>query len=120
MELIFAVHKLATVLAKYGKVHFEVLVYLLRYIKDNNTLVLKYYEDMNDAHLYDLLRQASIKTENHLIYFLILVGKIFQTLAEVQEHKLSFIKVVQLTMAQMFQDQLISLVQKVSTIQHAL
>ena len=52
--------------------------------------------------------------------FIILVGKIFQTLAEVQEHTLYFIKVGQLTMAQMFQDQLLNKVQKVSTMQHAL
>ena len=52
--------------------------------------------------------------------FMILVGKIFQTLEEVQEHILFSIKVGQLTIAHMFQDQLLNLVQKVSTIQHAL
>ena len=46
--------------------------------------------------------------------------KIFQTLEEVQEHTLFFIKVGQFTMAHMFQDQLLNTVQKVSTIQHAL
>ena len=51
---------------------------------------------------------------------MILVGKIVQTLAEVQEYTLHFIKVGQLTMAQMFQDQLLNQVQKVSTMQHAL
>ena len=30
---------------------------------------LKYYVDMNDAPLTDLLRQASIKTDNHLMDF---------------------------------------------------
>ena len=30
---------------------------------------LKYYVDMNDAPVTDLLRQASIKTENHLMGF---------------------------------------------------
>ena len=30
---------------------------------------LKYYADMKDSPLYDLLRQASIKTENQLMYF---------------------------------------------------
>ena len=35
----------------------------------NKTLVLKYYVDMNGAPLSDLLKQASIKTENHLMYF---------------------------------------------------
>ena len=33
------------------------------------TLGFKYYADMNDAPVSDLLRQASIKTENHLIDF---------------------------------------------------
>ena len=30
---------------------------------------LKYYADMNYVPVYDLLIQASIKTENHLMYF---------------------------------------------------
>ena len=30
---------------------------------------MKYYADMNDALLADLFRQASIKTENQLMYF---------------------------------------------------
>ena len=68
----------------------------------------------------DILRQASIKTKNHLMGFLILVGKIFKTLEEVREHTLFYIKVGQFTMAHMFQDQLHNPVQKVSTMQHAL
>ena len=75
---------------------------------------------MNDAPVTDLLRQASIKPENHLMAFLILVKKIVQTLEEVQEHILFSIKVVQLTMSHMFQDKLLNPVQKVSTMQHAL
>ena len=93
MDLSFTVHKLAKFSANPGKVNFEGLVHLLRYITDNETLGLKYYEDINDASVTDLLRQASIKTDNHLMVFLFLVGNIVQTLAEVQEHKLSFIKV---------------------------
>ena len=81
----FAVHKLKKFSANPGKVHFEGLVHLLRYIRDNNTLGLKYYADMNDTPVTDLLIQASIKAENHLMDFLTLVGKIIQTLAEVQE-----------------------------------
>ena len=69
---------------------------------------LKYYADMNDAPVTDLLRQAIIKTENHLMDFLILVGKVVQTLVEVQDHTLYFIKMDQLTMAHMFQDQLLN------------
>ena len=36
---------------------------------DNKTLGLKYYADLNDAPVTDLLRKASIKNENHLLDF---------------------------------------------------
>ena len=42
---------------------------MLRYIRDNNTLVLKYYADLNDVPVTDLLSQANIKTNNHLMDF---------------------------------------------------
>ena len=69
MELSFVVHKLAKFSANPGKVHFEGLIHLLRYIRDNKTLGLKYYEDLNDTPVTDLLRQANIKTKNHLMAF---------------------------------------------------
>ena len=69
VEFSFAVHKLEKFSANPGKVHFEGLVHILIYIRDNKTLGLKYYADMNDAPLSDLLRQASIKNENSLMDF---------------------------------------------------
>ena len=51
---------------------------------------------------------------------MIIVGRIEQILEEVQEHIIFSIKVDQLTMVHMFQDQLHNPVQKVSTMQHAL
>ena len=69
MELSFAVKKLAKFSSNPGKVNFEGLVHLLRYIGYNKTLGLKYYADMNDAPVSDLLRQARIKTENHFMDF---------------------------------------------------
>ena len=61
------------VLAKFsantGKVHFEELIHLLIYIRDSKTLGLKYYADLNYAPVTDLLRQANIKTKNHLMAF---------------------------------------------------
>ena len=47
--------------------HSEVLVHLLVYIRDNTTLSLKHYAYMNDAPVSDLLVQAIIKTDNHLM-----------------------------------------------------
>ena len=69
LELSFALHKLSKLSANPGKVHFEVLIHLLIYIRDNKTLGLKYYADLNDAPLTDLLRQSNIKTKNHLMDF---------------------------------------------------
>ena len=69
MDLSFEVHKLEKFSGNPGKVHFEGLVHLLRYIRDNKYLGLKYYADLNYAPVTDLFRQASIKTENHLMDF---------------------------------------------------
>ena len=69
MDFCFAVQKLAKFSENPGKVHFEVLVNLLRYIRDNNILSLKYYDNINDALVSNLLIQASIKNENQLMVF---------------------------------------------------
>ena len=62
-------HKLAKFSANPGKVYCEGLIHLLRYIRDNKTLGLKYYVDINDASVSDLFRQVSIKTRNNLMPF---------------------------------------------------
>ena len=41
----------------------------LRYIRENKTLGLRYCVDFNDAPGTDLLKQAGIKTKNHLMAF---------------------------------------------------
>ena len=69
VDLGFAVHMLEKFSVNTGKVHFEGLIHLLRYIRDNKTLGMKYFADMNYAPVTDMLRQASIKTENHLMDF---------------------------------------------------
>ena len=69
VDFSFAVHNLAKFSVNPGKVNFEGLIHLFRYIRDNKTLSLKYYADMNDAPVTDLLRQANIKTKNNLMAF---------------------------------------------------
>ena len=69
MYLSFAVHKLAKFSVNPGKVHFEGLIHFLGYIRENTTLGLKCYADLNDAPVTDLLSQANIKTKNHLMNF---------------------------------------------------
>ena len=67
VDLSFAVNKLEKLSSNPGEVHFEDLVHILRYIRDNKTFVFKHYADMNDAAVSDLVRQASIKTKNQLV-----------------------------------------------------
>ena len=69
VDLSFAVHKLANFSANPGKVRLEGLVHLLRDIRKNKTLGLKYYAGLNDAPATDLLRQTNIKTKKHLTDF---------------------------------------------------
>ena len=69
VDLSFEVHKLANFSANPDKVHFDGLIHLLRYIRDNKPLGLKYYADINDESVTDLLRQANNKTKNHLLAF---------------------------------------------------
>ena len=69
MDLSFSVHKLETFSGNPGKLHFKGFIHIFRYIRYNKTLGLKYYTDMDDKPVSDLLRQDIIKTENHLIDF---------------------------------------------------
>ena len=61
--------QVSKVSANPGKVQFEGLVHILKYIRYTRTLGLKYYANINDAPVSDLLRQASIKTENQFMGF---------------------------------------------------
>ena len=66
-DLSFSVYKLAKFSSNPGKVNVEGLLHLLRYIRENKTLGLKYHADMNDAPVSDLVIQAVINTENQLM-----------------------------------------------------
>ena len=69
MGLSFAAHKLEKFSSKHCKVRFEVLVHIFRYIRYNKILGLKYYDNINEASVFDLLRQDIIKTYNQLMDF---------------------------------------------------
>ena len=69
MNFCFAVHKLDLFLSNPGKLHFEGLGHLLRYIRDKKNLIMRYYSKIEDAPLSDPLIQARIKTWNQLMAF---------------------------------------------------
>ena len=75
---------------------------------------------MKDSPLSDLLRQASIKTENRLMVFSYPRWQDSPDTGRSTGSYMIFIKVGKLTMTHILQDRLINQVQKVSTMQHAL
>ena len=75
---------------------------------------------MKDAPLSDLLIQASINNYNQLMVLSNSSWKYFPDTGRGTGAYIIFIKVVQLTMSNMLQDQFINQVQKVSTMQNAL
>ena len=75
---------------------------------------------MNDAPVTDLLRQSSIKTENHLMDFSFSSWKDCPDTGRSIGAYTIFINMGQLNMVHMFQDQLLNQVQKVRIMQHAL
>ena len=77
VDLSFSLHKLEIFSWNPRKINFKGLVILLIYIRENETLGLKYYAYMKDAPLSDLLRQASINTENQLMDFSDSIWKYF-------------------------------------------
>ena len=81
--LSFAIHKLVKFPSKFIKIHFEGFICLLRYIRGNKTLVIKYYTDAKDTTLSDLFRKTNITPIKSYLPSLIPVGNIVQTTAEV-------------------------------------
>ena len=71
-DLCFSVHKLAKRSSNPSKVQFEGLIHLLRYIRDNKNLGLKYYSKIENAPLSDLLRKVRINTDNQFMVLYIL------------------------------------------------
>ena len=67
--LCFALYKLSRFSSNPGKAHFEILVHLLKYIRDNKNLGLKNYAKIEDVPLSDILRHSITNTENQFIVF---------------------------------------------------
>jgi hypothetical protein len=66
-DIIFAVNKLAKYMRKPGKVHFEALIHLLRYLRDNSSYGICFYSIIKDAPIYQMLLAQKIE-EKHLMF----------------------------------------------------
>ena len=84
--LSFTVHKLEQFSSNPGKVSFKGLSNLSRNIRNNWTLGLKYYSDMKYALYLTCWNNLILRLKISWWFYLLLVGKIVQTLEEVQDH----------------------------------
>jgi hypothetical protein len=66
-DIIYAVNKLAKFTRKPGKVHFEALLHLLRYLRDNSLYGVRFYSNLSDAPIYQMLLSQNIE-ERHSFF----------------------------------------------------
>ena len=81
---------------------------------------MNYYSDINDSPVSDLLRQASIKTDDQLMYFYDYSWKDFPDTGISTGAYIIFYQGGAIDHVTHFQQQLINQVKKVSTTQHVL
>ena len=119
-DFCFSVHNLEMFLSNPGKVNFEGLVQLLRYIRDNKNLGLKYYSKIEGAPLSDLLIHASINTDIQLMVLPDSICKNFPYNRIIIEEKNAFFKVELSMISHMLHIQLNNIVLQVIINKHAL
>jgi len=68
-DIAFAVNKLAKFSRSPGTKHFEAIVHLLRYLRDNTYLGLRYYSDINNSPIYKSLRDNNINETGLLLCY---------------------------------------------------
>ena len=117
--LSFSVQKLAKFSLNPGKVHFDVLVQLLRYIWYNKNLGLKYCADMKGSPYLTCWDKIILRLRKSWQPSMIVIVNIVHTLKKLQKHILYFINVLQLTMSHMLQEQFLNQFQKVITMRNA-
>jgi len=69
-DIIFAVNKLAKYTRKPGKVHFEALIHLLRYLRDNSLYGIWFYSVIEESPIYQMLTAQSIAEKHFLFGFM--------------------------------------------------
>jgi len=68
-DIIYAVNKLAKFTRKPGKLHFEAIVHLLRYLRDNSLYGVRFYSNIADAPIYQMLLNQKIEEKHPFFWF---------------------------------------------------
>lgn len=68
-DVMFPIMKLAKFMQKPGRVHFEALIHLLKYLRSNRCYGLKYYRYIEDSPIHVLLLENGIKSTLNIYGF---------------------------------------------------
>jgi len=68
-DIVYAVNKLAKFTRLPGRVHFDVLLHLLRYLRDNAMLGIRFYSDLFKAPLIKMLESQEIQQHHEFFGF---------------------------------------------------
>jgi transposase InsO family protein len=68
-DITFAVNKLAKYSKKPGKIHFEAMLHILRYLRDNSLVGIKFYSDMKDSPITRMLVTENIQQSHPFFTF---------------------------------------------------
>jgi hypothetical protein len=68
-DIVYAVNKLAKFTRLPGRVHFDVLLHLLRYLRNNTLLGIRFYSDLFRAPLIKMLETQEIQQHHTLFGF---------------------------------------------------
>ncbi len=63
VDIVFAVNKLAKFTHRPGKAHFKAVLHLLRYLRDNIYLGLKFYSEISDSPIIHVLHSNKISQD---------------------------------------------------------
>jgi hypothetical protein len=69
VDISYAVNKMAKYTQKPGRKHFDAITHLLRYLRDNSHLGLRYYSEITDSPINQMLSQQNINVQQLLYGF---------------------------------------------------
>jgi hypothetical protein len=68
-DIIYAINKLAKFSRRPGKVHFEALLHVLRYLRDNCHHGIRFYSNSDDAPIMKMLKMQSLQQHHPFFGF---------------------------------------------------
>jgi hypothetical protein len=88
-DIIYAVNKLAKITKCPGKTHFEALIHVLCYLRDNSTVGIRFYSNLSEAPITKMLIAKNISQTHPFLGSLTHLGMMMWTMVEALAASLS-------------------------------